>query len=174
MDYQIDIYKTDELNHHRFALGSVSKKTLFVFGINPSTADDKQPDPTIKKVMGFAEQNGYDSFVMFNLYPQRATNPNDLSDESDKDIVSKNIAIVEEIITSQKQADILLAWGGLFYARKYLQECMQQIYETLSASQTQIKWLRIGDMLKCGQPRHPLYAGYGLQLQEMNMADYVR
>ena len=47
MEYIIDIYETDELNKYRFVLGSISEKTLFVFGINPSTADDKEPDPTI-------------------------------------------------------------------------------------------------------------------------------
>lgn len=74
----IDIYGTDELNKYCFALGSISEKALFVFGTNPSTAGDKEPDSTTKKVTGFAEKNGYISFVMFNLYLQRATNPSDL------------------------------------------------------------------------------------------------
>lgn len=89
MEYIIDIYEIDELNKYRFALGSISEKTLFVFGINPSTADDKEPDPTIRKVMGFAKENGYTSFVMFNLYPQRATNPNDLPQEASKEMIQK-------------------------------------------------------------------------------------
>lgn len=66
MQYNIDIYKIDDENQHRFMLGSLSEKTLFVFGVNPSTADDKKPDPTIKKFMFFSEKHEYTSFVMFN------------------------------------------------------------------------------------------------------------
>ena len=53
MEYKIDVYEIDENNLNRFALGRLSRKTLFVFGVNPSTADDKSPDRTIRKVMGF-------------------------------------------------------------------------------------------------------------------------
>ena len=75
MEYLIDVYFTDAENNYRYALGYQSEKTLFVIGLNPSTACDKTPDNTIRKVMGFAERNGYASFVMFNLYPKRATYP---------------------------------------------------------------------------------------------------
>lgn len=60
------------------------KKTFFVIGLNPSTACDKTPDNTIRKVMGLAEYNGYTSFIMLNLYPKRDTYPDDLPDEADK------------------------------------------------------------------------------------------
>ena len=63
MNYNVDIYETDDKNLYRFALGISSNKILFVFGLNPSTADNKDPDQTIKKIMVFAEKNGYDSFV---------------------------------------------------------------------------------------------------------------
>ena len=171
MEYIIDIYETDELNKHRFALGSISEKTLFVFGINPSTADDKEPDPTIRKVMGFAEENGYTSFVMFNLYPQRATDPNDLPQEASKEIIQKNIEIISKLISQQVTSDILLAWGGLFYSRAYFSGCLKQLYENLK--QYPVNWLRIGEFLKSGQPRHPLYAAYSNQLKKMDMLNFL-
>ena len=49
MDYKIDVYEADELNQYRFVLGSISAKTLCVFGINPSTADDKTLIPRSKE-----------------------------------------------------------------------------------------------------------------------------
>ena len=48
MEYKIDIYEKDKDNLFRFALGSLSERTLFVFGINPSTANDQTPDMTIR------------------------------------------------------------------------------------------------------------------------------
>ena len=70
MEYKIDIYDANELKNCRFALGKSSKNSLFIFGLNPSTADNNNPDQTIMKIMGFAEQNGYTGFVMLNLYGQ--------------------------------------------------------------------------------------------------------
>lgn len=84
MEYLIDVYLTDAENNYRYALGYQSEKTLFVIGLNPSTACDKTPDNTIRKVMGLAEYNGYTSFIMLNLYPKRDTYPDDLPDEADK------------------------------------------------------------------------------------------
>ena len=52
MNYNVDIYETDDKSLYRFALGISSNKILFVFGLNPSTADNKDPDQTIKKIRG--------------------------------------------------------------------------------------------------------------------------
>lgn len=54
----------------RYLLKKTGNSMLFVFGVNPSTATDSNPDATMKKVMGFAEFNGFDVFAMMNLYPQ--------------------------------------------------------------------------------------------------------
>ena len=52
---------------HRFVLEHPGKKMLLVVGLNPSIADETHPDPTMHKVMGFAEGGGYDGFAMLNL-----------------------------------------------------------------------------------------------------------
>ncbi len=109
MDYNIELYKKDSKNEYRYALGVLSERTLFVIGLNPSTADEQSPDPTIRKVMGFAERNNYTSFVMLNLYPQRSPYPDDLPYEADKDELKKNITIISDLIKSQKEANVLLA-----------------------------------------------------------------
>lgn len=93
MDYKITHYKINSNNTYRFVLGSSGQKPLFVIGLNPSTADDKKPDKTIRRVMGFAEGNGFDSFVMMNLYPQRATKPTDLEKQLDLEILNKNTLV---------------------------------------------------------------------------------
>ena len=47
-------------------------------GINPSTAVPDRLDNTLKSAQRIALFNGYDSFIMFNVYAQRATDPDDM------------------------------------------------------------------------------------------------
>ena len=65
----------------RYVLGQPGKNNLLVIGVNPSTATPDEPDPTIKKVMKITEDNGYDGWIMVNLYPQRSTNPKGMERE---------------------------------------------------------------------------------------------
>ena len=60
----------------RFMLGEVGENPIICFGINPSTANDEKDDPTISKIRKIASENNCDGWIMLNLYPQRATNPN--------------------------------------------------------------------------------------------------
>jgi len=64
------IYVNNDDNSIRYALGTKGKKTLFCFGINPSTAEPNNLDNTLKKVQKIALNNGYDSWLMLNVYPK--------------------------------------------------------------------------------------------------------
>ena len=66
MDYQIKQMIGDERTH-RYVLASRGTKPLAVIGVNPSTANEKYPDPTVRKVIGFAKLNNYVGFVVLNL-----------------------------------------------------------------------------------------------------------
>jgi hypothetical protein len=52
-------------------------KVAFI-GLNPSTADETEDDPTIRRCMGFARAWGRGGLVMLNLYAYRATVPADM------------------------------------------------------------------------------------------------
>ena len=47
---------------------------MFV-GLNPSTADETNDDPTIRRCIAFAKAWGYDALCMTNIFAFRATNP---------------------------------------------------------------------------------------------------
>lgn len=69
-------YKINEDNTYRFILGTKGKNPLVVFGINPSTAEPNNLDRTLIQVRNRSIKYGFDSWIMFNIYPQRATDPN--------------------------------------------------------------------------------------------------
>ena len=69
---------------YRYVLGRVGRHPLVCIGINPSTAQPGALDPTLKSVERLANANGFDSWIMFNVYPQRATDPNDMDRVPDR------------------------------------------------------------------------------------------
>ena len=142
----------------RFLLYKKGKRVLFVLGINPSTANESIPDNTIRKVMGFAEREGFDGFAMINVYPQRCTNPNLLHSTCDEKLHQQNLATIVDIIGRNHNPIILVAFGNLISKRKYLKECFRDIANALSTYNP--KWKQIGDLTKQGNPKHPLMAKY--------------
>ena len=72
------IYVPDTYEEYRYLLGTVGTKPLVCIGINPSTAHPDHLDNTLKSVERIAHANGYDSFIMVNVYAQRATDPKDM------------------------------------------------------------------------------------------------
>lgn len=44
-------------------------------GVNPSTADEKENDPTIRKDIGFSERQGFGGLLKLNVSGYRATDP---------------------------------------------------------------------------------------------------
>ena len=72
------LYVPDFYTEYRYLLGTRGEKPLVCIGINPSTAEPDRLDPTLQSVERVAKNNGYDSFLMFNVYAQRATRPNDM------------------------------------------------------------------------------------------------
>jgi hypothetical protein len=54
-----------------------------VIGLNPSTADHRKLDPTLRRVRNFAQKWGLGGFVMLNLFAYRATEPRDMKRAED-------------------------------------------------------------------------------------------
>lgn len=66
---------------YRFVLWriwDVKKPPAMLIGLNPSTANEKTDDPTIRRIRGLMQAHGYGGFFMTNLYPFVTAYPQEL------------------------------------------------------------------------------------------------
>ena len=147
----------------RFILGESGENPIICFGINPSTANDIKYDPTILKIRKIASENNCDSWVMLNLYPQRATNPNDMHIEADNDLKIKNYEVIRSVFNIYPNALTLASWGNAIEKRKYLKDCLKEIL----AIAPDRKWVCRGKLTVKGNPRHQLYVPDNTKLQDL-------
>ena len=74
-DYDVSrwLYVPNTYSEYRYILGTRGQKSLICVGINPSTAAPDALDPTLQSAQRIALNNGYDSFLMFNVGPPGRT-----------------------------------------------------------------------------------------------------
>lgn len=83
--------------------------TVMFIGLNPSTADGLHDDATIRRLIRFTQDWGYDGFIMTNLFAFRATDPRDLR-RALNPIGQENDAWLH--ITASKCQLIVCCWGN--------------------------------------------------------------
>ena len=154
------IYIKNNKKNVRYALGEINKKggrTLLCLGVNPSTAIPGNLDNTLKNVVKISKFNGYDSWIMLNVYPLRETNPKNLPKVIDKSLHKKNLKTIRRIFRKYRNnSDLLLAYGDLILYKIYLLDCRNDIRCLVKKIKYQGKMLCI-DKTKKGNPGHPLY-----------------
>ena len=166
-----DVYMIGDADKVRFLLYKKGERVLFVFGINPSTVNEIMPDNTLRRIMGFAEREGFDGFAMLNVYPQRCKNPDYLHKVCNHSLHQKNLDIIVDIIGHHQDPTILVAFGNLISKRKYLKDCFNDIANFLRPYKP--RWKQIGELTKAGNPRHPLMAKYQ-PLCDFDISDFMK
>ena len=79
-------------------------------GLNPSTADATQDDPTIRREVAFTKSWGYNSYFKVNICDYRATNPKKLLEVP----FPRSSINLEQIDKLAKRADkIILCYGAI-------------------------------------------------------------
>lgn len=139
------------------------QRTLYIIGLNPSSACKTEDDPTMRKVLGFIQHNGYDGYVMLNVYPQRNAKPKNLHPTCDLALHQRNLAAIQDLLRNEKHAEVLFAFGNGITKRDYLLPCLKDIYELFKPHLAYLArpvTLQIGEPTKKGCPRHPLYEKY--------------
>lgn len=155
---------------YRYVLGTNGKNPLICIGVNPSTASPGDPDKTMKVVSRYSKLFGYDSYIMINLYPQRATHPVDLDEREEIKAVETNIQYIRMLLQTGEYT-IWAAWGDLIYKRDYLRSCLEQIINI--ADMYLCKWISVGSRTKKGNPHHPLYLPQNASIENFDIHDYI-
>jgi hypothetical protein len=125
-------------------------KQIMFIGLNPSTADEINNDPTVTRCIMRAWEYGFQRFVMANIFGYRSTNPKGLRSVADP-VGLENLSY---ILSYAKQVDqVVAAWGnhGLYL------EHGSKVRSMLQHEGVPLYHLGI---TKANQPKHPLYIGY--------------
>ncbi len=165
------LYVPNRYSEYRYILGTRGSKPLICIGINPSTAAPDALDPTLKSVERVAHSNGYDSFLMFNVYAQRATRPDDMERFCNQELHEENRKAFRYLLSLSERPAIWAAWGNIIDKRDYLKVCMRDFAEDGRACNAQ--WFTAGPLLKSGHPHHPLYLKSTTALLDFDIEAYL-
>ncbi len=120
-------------------------RLILWIGLNPSTADEAQLDPTLTRIAAFSKREGFDGFWMANLFALRTPYPKEMMAAPDPVGPENDTSL---LAAADRCERIVAAWGvcGEFQARA---DAVAQLFR--------------GRELWClgttqdGHPRHPLY-----------------
>lgn len=136
---------------HRFMLWRVwdnNKPSLMFIGLNPSKADDKEDDNTIKRVKLISKNLGYGGVYMLNLFSFISTDPKKLN------IQEGNLVTSNEYLKAGSEVSdkIVFAWGNfkVMGRDKQIKEMFPNSYAL--------------EINKTGAPKHPLYVKGNIKL----------
>ena len=122
------LYVPDHYSEYRYILGTRGSRPLICIGVNPSTAIPGRLDNTLKSAERIALGNGFDSFLMFNVYAQRATLPDDMDRELNPLLHEENMRAFRYVLSQSGEAPaIWAAWGAVIEKRRYLPGCVRDM-----------------------------------------------
>lgn len=168
------LYVPNLYTEYRYILGKHGKNPLICIGINPSTAEPDNLDNTLKSVERIAEYNGYDGFIMFNIYAQRATNPDDMEQLFNRELHSENMKAFRYILSiysNNFSPAVWAAWGTIIKKRGYLTECLNDMVNI--GNEFGATWFTAGKRSNAGHPHHPLYLKKNSVLDPFDACEYL-
>jgi hypothetical protein len=165
------LYAPNFYSEYRYILGTRGKNPLICIGINPSTAAPDDLDNTLKSVERIAHGNGFDSFIMFNVYAQRATSPDDMEKECNPLLHKENLEAFRYVLSISEKPTVWAAWGAIIEKRKYLPDCVRDMLEAGEAYGA--SWVCAGAITKKGHPHHPLYLRKDEKIRPFDVAAYL-
>ncbi len=172
-DYQKWLYVPNVYSEYRYILGTRGERPLICVGINPSTAAPDRLDNTLKSVERVALHNGYDSFIMFNVYAQRATDPDDMEQTYNQALHRENMKAFAYALSLDRTGApaVWAAWGAVIEKRDYLPACVRDMIDIGRIHHA--KWYCAGKRTKKGHPHHPLYLRKDSLLEEFPISEYL-
>ena len=95
---------------------------------------------------------------MFNVYPQRATDPNAMDTTFNRALHEQNMAAFRYVLGQYAPGNrpaVWAAWGTLIEKRPYLFDALEEMLDI--GEEFHAQWLTFGARSKAGHPHHPLY-----------------
>ena len=172
-EYDIEkwLYAPNFYSEYRYILGTRGKNPLICIGINPSTAKPDALDNTLKSVERIALGNGFDSFLMFNVYAQRATSPDDMEKACNLRLHEENLKAFRYVLSISENPSVWAAWGAIIEKRKYLPHCVRDMLD--AGEEFGAKWYCAGPITKKGHPHHPLYLRKDEKIKPFDVKEYL-
>ena len=167
------LYVPNFYSEYRYILGTKGERPLICVGINPSTAAPDDLDNTLKSVERVAHHNGFDSFIMFNVYAQRATNPDDMELTCNQTLHEENMRAFDYALSLDREGApaVWAAWGTIIEKRDYLPDCVRDMIAVGNARGA--RWYSAGKKSKKGHPHHPLYLRKDSLLEDFDVGGYL-
>lgn len=150
----------DQHRAYRFVLWRFwndAPRVLFI-GLNPSTADEYDDDPTLRRCLQFAEEWGYGGLYLCNLFSYRATYP--LTLDRAESLHAANIPAIT--MTIKLVVLTVVAWGD------GLEICDQGKVVAGHIADLVAPAMCFG-YTKKGNPKHPLYLPADAELIEFQL-----
>lgn len=122
-------------------------------GLNPSTANSDDNDPTIERLIALLKGNGYGGFHMMNLYGLISSNPEDLRKHSNP--VGENYKWVYPI--RDLCDSVIFCWGNFKQAQHFGKKLIAKYPEALCFG-----------VNANGSPKHPLYLRANTKILKYN------
>ncbi len=172
-DYDITkwLYAPNFYSEYRYILGTRGENPLICIGINPSTAQPGDLDNTLKSVERIAQGNGFDSFIMFNVYAQRATDPDTMERSCNMQLHRENLEAFRYVLSISPQPAVWAAWGTIIEKRDYLAQCLRDMLAV--GKEYGAAWYCAGRTSKRGHPHHPLYLRKDEQIRPFDVDAYL-
>ena len=172
-DYDVQqwLFVPNEYTEYRYILGVRGQRPLICVGVNPSTAAPGDLDRTLQSVERIARGNGFDSFIMFNVYAQRATRPRDMDLACNQALHRENLAAFDYVLSLSPEAPtVWAAWGAVIEKRPWLTACVRDMIDV--GRRYGARWVTAGARSKAGHPHHPLYLCKDSPLEPFDAESY--
>ena len=166
------LYAPNFYSEYRYILGTRGKNPLICIGINPSTAEPDNLDNTLKSVERIARGNGFDSFIMFNVYAQRATDPDAMERTCNPQLHKENLEAFRYVLSISQRPAVWAAWGAIIEKRDYLADCVRDMVQ--AGQEYGASWYCAGAITKKGHPHHPLYLRKDEKLKSFDVEAYLK
>ena len=157
-----------EYGKFRYALGRMGENPLVVVCMNPSAAKEDYSDMTVNRIIAASEKLNYDGWIIFNLYPERATDAKNL-ERIKEDVCKRNNEIIRDFLLEHNIREVWGAWGDT-KGIKTLKQAKDSLLNMFASENVCVYYF--GTLTKEGNPRHPLQRNEKVIFDEKNRKNF--